>query len=151
MLKSVTTVVNTIFFNRPFALKIRRGTCCIRGCTLIMISGWYFINPLATSLKKFSKKNKSYCRKAILWNTVQWEGKQNAIVKVSRIKVSIHLYQKGEHIGNLAWLSFQIQIWLHCCWASYKPYKIGMIKKTMEVLWACEKLKLPLLYTWHET
>ena len=50
VLKSVTTVVKTIFFKRPFALKIRSGTCCIRGCTLIIMSGWYFISPLATSL-----------------------------------------------------------------------------------------------------
>lgn len=50
VLKSVTTVVKTILFKRPFDLKIRRGTCCIRGCTLIIISGRYFISPFATSL-----------------------------------------------------------------------------------------------------
>lgn len=52
VLKSVMTVVKTIFFKRPLALKIRSGTCCISGCTLIIISGWYFISPLKTSLKK---------------------------------------------------------------------------------------------------
>ena len=50
VLKSVITVVKMILFKSPFDLKIRRGTCCIRGCTLIMISGRYFMSPLATSL-----------------------------------------------------------------------------------------------------
>lgn len=50
----MTTVVKTILFSRPLARKIRRGTCCISGCTLIIISGWYFMSPFSTSLNKYS-------------------------------------------------------------------------------------------------
>lgn len=46
------TVVNGILSKRPLDLRIRRGTCCIKGCTLIITSGWYFSRPFATSLHK---------------------------------------------------------------------------------------------------
>lgn len=90
VLRSVTTVVNTIFFKRPFALRIRRGTCCIRGCTLIMISGWYFIIPFATSL---------YTEKQIIWCKF-WQYANNCYFLTRLSQKLNYIYQNslGVHV-----------------------------------------------------
>lgn len=67
VLKSVIKVVHTIFKKKPFSLSIRSGTCCIRGCTLIITSSWYFISPFATSLMKAQSRINRDILKG-LWN-----------------------------------------------------------------------------------
>lgn len=76
VLRSVTTVVKTILSNRPFDLKIRSGTCCIRGCTLIIISGWYFISPLATSLKHYRIRWSYFTNTTAIFNNTYNSGQK---------------------------------------------------------------------------
>jgi hypothetical protein len=50
VLRSVMTVTKTTLFCRPCHLSTHRGMCCMRGWTLIMMSGLYFFSPASTFL-----------------------------------------------------------------------------------------------------
>ena len=63
VLRSVMTVTKTTLFCRPCHLSTHRGMCCMRGWTLIMMSGLYFFSPASTFLhpqtRSHSEKKKS--------------------------------------------------------------------------------------------
>lgn len=50
VLRSVITVAKMTFLSNPCHLSTHNGMCCIRGWTLMMISGLYSIKPASTSL-----------------------------------------------------------------------------------------------------
>lgn len=50
VLRSVMTVTNMTLFWRLCHLRTHRGMCCIRGWTLMMMSGLYFFRPASTCL-----------------------------------------------------------------------------------------------------
>lgn len=57
VLRSVITVTKITFFCKPCHFKTHNGICCIKGWTLMMISGLYSINPASTSLKNDRVQN----------------------------------------------------------------------------------------------
>jgi hypothetical protein len=50
VLRSVMTVTKTTLFCRPCHISTHNGMCCMRGWTLIMMSGLYFFSPASTFL-----------------------------------------------------------------------------------------------------
>lgn len=54
--RSVITVTNTTFFWRRH-FSTQRGMCCMRGWTLMMISGLYFFRPASTFLQNNKQPN----------------------------------------------------------------------------------------------
>lgn len=75
--------MKTTFFRRPCHLSTHRGMCCMRGWTLIMISGLYFLRPASTFLQFWSQHIKQIRSMVIL--TVLWSrGKINKFENVSK-------------------------------------------------------------------
>ena len=105
VLRSVITVVNGILSKRPLDLRIRRGTCCIKGCTLIITSGWYFIRPFATSLQKNMAISKLYSyliekkKQELVNSTTQLTQGNHGLHSQLGFKNHMHLIQsiKGTH------------------------------------------------------
>jgi hypothetical protein len=56
VLRSVMTVTKTTLFCKPCHLSTHNGICCMRGWTLIIISGLYFFSPASTFLHPQKKK-----------------------------------------------------------------------------------------------
>ena len=81
------TVTKTTLFCRPCHLSTHRGMCCMRGWTLIMMSGLYFFSPASTFLhpQTRSHSEKKEYKHQYIWRAIRsWYYKNEIIIYKER-------------------------------------------------------------------